>query len=64
MLREYDDIMTVRDLARALGIGINAAYKLIDKGVIGCKRVGRSIRIPKICVIDYINSARYSIGLS
>ena len=63
MLKEYADIMTVKDLARALNIGINAAYKLIDAGAIGCKRVGRSIRIPKVCVIDYINAARYNASL-
>ena len=62
MLKEYDDIMTVKDLAGVLRIGINAAYKLINQGIIGSKRIGRNVRIPKQCVIDYINSARYSLA--
>jgi DNA binding domain, excisionase family len=60
MLKEFDDAMTVRDLARALNIGVNAAYKLINSGEIGCKRVGRTIRVPKVCVIDFLKSARYN----
>jgi excisionase family DNA binding protein len=63
MLKEYDDVLTVADLARALKIGINAAYKLINKGVIGSKRVGKTIRIPKQCVLDYLNSAQYNVSL-
>jgi len=60
MFREYPEIMTVKHLAKALGIGKNTAYTLVHSGVIGSKRIGRKIIIPKSCVIDYVQSARYN----
>ena len=62
MFNDYPDIMDVNDLANALKIGRNKAYELINKRIIGSKRIGRRIIIPKVCVIDYINSARYAIA--
>lgn len=64
MLNDYPDVLTVAQVAEILGIGKNAAYCLIKNRSIGCRRVGRSIRIPKVCVIDYLNSARYTISQS
>ena len=58
MLANFPDIMSVIDVANALGIGKNAAYTLIHDGSIGAKYVGRKILVPKICVIDYVLSAR------
>ena len=62
MLKEYPDVLTVGQLAHILGIGQNAAYQLIKSGTIGHKRIGRTIRIPKLCVVDYLTSARYAIN--
>lgn len=62
MLNSYPDIMTVHQLAEALGIGINTAYALTRDGTIGTKRIGRRILVPKLCVLDYLNSARYAIS--
>ena len=59
MFHEYPEIMTVKQLAEALGVGRNTAYELIHSRVIGSKRIGRKIIIPKSCVIDYVQSARY-----
>lgn len=61
MLNGYRDVLTVSELAEALGIGKTSAYRLINDGTIGCRRVGRKILIPKVCVTDYLNSARYSV---
>jgi len=61
MLNDYPDVLTVEQLAQILGIGQNAAYQLVKSGAIGCKRIGRNIRIPKLCVVDYLTSARYTI---
>lgn len=61
MLNEYRDVLTVKELAEALGIGVTSAYRLVNDGVIGCRRVGRKILIPKICVADYLHSARYGV---
>ena len=48
-------------LSEILGIGINAAYRLVNDGTIGCRRIGKTIRIPKVCVTDYINAARFTV---
>ena len=55
--------MTVEQVAEALGIGRNKAYELIKLHIIGSKRVGRRILIPKVCLADYLESARYSVRL-
>lgn len=60
MFKEYPDILTVSQLAQALGISRNTAYNLIKKQAIGSKRIGRKIIIPKVCLVDYALSARYS----
>lgn len=62
MFHEYPDILTVRQLAQALRISENSAYKLIHERAIGCKRVGRKILVPKQCLIDYVRSARYTVA--
>ncbi len=61
MFDEYNDIMTVKDVASALGIGLNSAYKLINDRIIGSKRIGRKIIVPKICLINYVKSAQYIV---
>ena len=60
VFENYPDIMTVKQLASALGIGTNSAYELVNSKVIGSKKVGRRILIPKSCVIDFADSARYT----
>jgi len=62
MFKDYPDILTVQQLAQALGIGINAAYGLIYDHVIGYKRIGKRIIVPKACLEDYVLSARYSVS--
>lgn len=62
MFNEYPDVMTVKQLAKALGVGRNTAYELVRTRAIGCKRIGRKIIIPKSCVIDYVQSARYTVA--
>ncbi|WP_295764711.1 helix-turn-helix domain-containing protein [uncultured Oscillibacter sp.] len=48
-------------LAHIFGIGQNAAYQLIKSGTIGHDRIGRDIRIPKLCVVDHLTSARCTV---
>ena len=61
MLNDYRDILTPEELARALGISRKYAYRLLHDGMIGSKRVGKKYLVPKICVLDYIISARYTV---
>ena len=61
MFREYPDVMTPAEAARALGIGKAIVYRLIREKRLGCKRIGRKIIIPKPCLVDFIQSARYTV---
>lgn len=62
MFSNYPDVLNVKQTADALGVCEKSIYRLINERAIGCRRVGRKILIPKICLIDYINSARYTIS--
>lgn len=57
-ITEYPDVLTVTDVARILRIGRNSAYQLIGSHCIRSVRVGRSIRIPRRALEDYLTSAR------
>ncbi len=61
MLRDYPDVLTVKQVACILGIGLNSAYRLVKEKQIGCIRVGKRILIPKVCVADYLTSARNTV---
>lgn len=60
MFKSYPDVMTVKQVAAALGIGINKAYELVNDGTINCKRIGRKIIVPKLYLVDYIQKTRYN----
>lgn len=53
-LGEYSDILRPKDVREILGIGWNRTYKLLSSGEIKNFRVGRSIRIPKIYLFEYL----------
>lgn len=61
MFKEYPDILTVKQVAQALHISENSAYRLVNSRAIGCKRIGRKIIVPKKCLLDYVLSARYNV---
>ena len=61
MLKEYPDVLTVEQVAQILNIGINAAYRLVNSQEIGYRRIGKSIRVPKVCVVDYLVFSRYTV---
>ena len=54
MFPEYPDIVTVKDLREMLGISRKLAYKLIDYGYIHAVKIGTTLKIPKISVINYV----------
>ena len=59
--RTYEDLpltMRVEDLMPVLRIGRNATYELVRSGKIRSIRIGRSIRIPREAVIDYLTQAK------
>lgn len=62
MFASFPDMMTVVQAAEALHIGRTAAYALVNNKVIATIRVGRTIRIPKQFLIDYVQTAQYNIN--
>ncbi len=55
MFREYPDVVDVDDLCKMLGgISKKLAYRLLADQEIRSVRIGRSYKIPKVCVIEYL----------
>jgi excisionase family DNA binding protein len=54
MFFDYGDILTVDELMEVLKIGRNTAYSLLNSGKIKSVRIGRTHRIPRENVINYI----------
>lgn len=54
MFNDYDDLLTIEDLASILAIGKNAAYSLLNTKQIKAFRIGRTWKIPKESVELYI----------
>ncbi len=55
MFENYPDVVDVDDLCKMLGgISRKLAYRLLANQEIRSVRIGRSYKIPKICVIEYL----------
>ena len=54
ILSDYDDILTVKDIMKILGISRKKVYELLDSGKVRSFRPGRAFVIAKIHLIDYI----------
>lgn len=55
---ETTKVLKVEELAVILAIGRNSAYELVRSGKIRSVKVGRTYRIPKSAVEEYLNTAR------
>jgi excisionase family DNA binding protein len=58
MFSTYGDVVTVEELSEMLKIGRNTAYELVRGNIVKNVRVGRSIRIPKDAVIEYLTALK------
>ena len=55
MFEKYPDVVDVNDLCKMLGgISRKLAYRLLSDQEIRSVRIGRSYKIPKVCVIEYL----------
>lgn len=54
MFKDYPDVVTVEHLQKMLGLGRKIAYLLVKENKIRSVRVGRSYKIPKLCVVEYL----------
>ena len=61
MFEKYPDVVSVPELCKMLGgISKKLAYKMLANGEIFSVRVGRSYKIPKVSVIDYVTGQSLS----
>ena len=52
---DYPDVVSVKQMCIMLGgISMKTAYKLLGNGEIHHLKIGKSFKIPKICVIEYL----------
>lgn len=55
LFTEYPDVVTVKQMCIMLGgISKKTTYKLLEDGEIRCLRIGKSFKIPKVCIVEYL----------
>lgn len=55
MFSNYPDVVCIDQLCVMLGgIGKKTAYDLLKNGDIRYIKIGKSFKIPKVCVIEYL----------
>jgi excisionase family DNA binding protein len=57
MFSKYPDIWGIADLCNALSIGRNKAYELLKTGEVKSIRIGKTHKIAKTWVEDYVNKS-------
>lgn len=55
MFEQYDDILTINELAEVLKIGSTQAYRLVRSQKIKAFKEGKDWKIPKTSIIEYIS---------
>lgn len=56
MFDKYSDIVTVDDVCKMLNICKNNAYQLVKEGKLHAWKIGRTWKIAKQSVIDYVKA--------
>ena len=54
MFDNYDDILTVAEVMEILYVGKNTVYRLLQDGELRGFRIGKSWRVPKASLEEYI----------
>ena len=54
MFTEYGDVVTPKEVAKMLGIGLKSTYALLQNGAIPKIPCGRAIKVAKLRVIKYV----------
>ena len=63
MFKEFPDILTVPQVAQALNVSTKAVYALVHANKLGWIRVGRSIKVPKFSLEEFVKTARNNVVL-
>ena len=61
MFPNYPDIVTVKQLQVMLGVSRHLAYKLINDGEIQAVKIGTSLKIPKVSIINFVTEERREV---
>ena len=56
MFEQYDDILTIEDVAEILKIGMTKTYQLVRSGDLKGYKEGKDWRIPKQALSEYVIS--------
>jgi len=55
MFCEYPDVVNVKQMCVMLGgIGMKTAYSLLQNGDIRYIKIGKSFKIPKVSIVEYL----------
>lgn len=54
MFPDYPDIVNIAQLQVMLNISRRIAYKLVNEGYIRAVKLGSSLKIPKVSVIEFV----------
>lgn len=55
LFSEYPDVVTVKQMCTMLGgISQKTAYRILEDGDIRHLKIGKSFKIPKVCIIEYL----------
>lgn len=53
-INDYPDVLVPEEVMTILGVGRNKIYKLLQSGELQSLKIGKSYRIPKSYLLDYI----------
>jgi len=54
MFKRYPDLLSVKDVQKALRIGRSTAYKLLESGKLPSFKIGSTYRVPKTYLIEFL----------
>ena len=55
LFSDYPDVVGIEQMCLMLGgIGRKTAYELLHSGEIHFMKIGKSFKIPKVCIIEYL----------
>jgi len=53
-IKDYPDVLDINQMCELIGVGLTTGYKLIRLNEIPSKKIGRSYRILKRNVVEYL----------
>jgi excisionase family DNA binding protein len=55
VFKEYPDVLDVKQVSTILGVSTKVVYRLLREETLASLKIGREFRIPKVCLMKYIN---------